>query len=52
MFQGLVKVKDVPVTWEEWEHLDPIQRDFHREGMLKDYGNTVLPSKCYDLPCF
>ncbi|XP_008139915.2 zinc finger protein 394 isoform X1 [Eptesicus fuscus] len=41
---GLVKVKDVPVTWEEWEHLDPVQRDFYREDMLKDYGNTVVPS--------
>ncbi|XP_054570885.1 zinc finger protein 394 isoform X3 [Eptesicus fuscus] len=40
---GLVKVKDVPVTWEEWEHLDPVQRDFYREDMLKDYGNTVVP---------
>ncbi|ELK36734.1 Zinc finger protein 394 [Myotis davidii] len=42
--RGLVKVKDVPVTREEWEHLDPVQRDFYREGMLKDYGNTFLPS--------
>ncbi|XP_006081107.1 zinc finger protein 394 isoform X1 [Myotis lucifugus] len=41
---GLVKVKDVPVTWEEWEHLDPVQRDIYRESTLKDYGNTVLPS--------
>ncbi|XP_023616462.1 zinc finger protein 394 isoform X2 [Myotis lucifugus] len=40
---GLVKVKDVPVTWEEWEHLDPVQRDIYRESTLKDYGNTVLP---------
>lgn len=52
MFQGLVKVKDVPVTREEWEHLDPVQRDFYREGTLKDYGNTFLPSKSYDFACF
>ncbi|KAM7149326.1 zinc finger protein 394 isoform 1-T1 [Molossus nigricans] len=42
--QGLVKVKDVPITWEEWDHLDPVQRDFYRESTLKDYGNTALSS--------
>ncbi|XP_036265896.1 zinc finger protein 394 isoform X3 [Pipistrellus kuhlii] len=41
--QGLMKDKDVPVTWEEWEPVDPVQRDFYREDMLKDYGSTVLP---------
>ncbi|XP_016073192.1 PREDICTED: zinc finger protein 394 [Miniopterus natalensis] len=42
--QRLVKVKDVPVTWEQWEHADPVQRDFYRKSALKDYGNTVLSS--------
>lgn len=30
--QRLVKVKDVPETWEVWEHLDPVQRDFCRDS--------------------
>nr|KAF6330295.1 hypothetical protein mMyoMyo1_012286 [Myotis myotis] len=42
--QRLVKVKDEPVTWEEWEHLDPVQRNFCRDRALKGYGNTALPS--------
>ncbi|XP_046522968.1 zinc finger protein 394 [Equus quagga] len=44
--QGLVTVEDVAVslTWEEWERLDPAQRDFHRESAPKDYGDTVSPS--------
>lgn len=52
LFQDLVKTKDVCLTWGEWKQLDPIQRDFYRENVLKDYGNTVLPSKCYDFACF
>ncbi|XP_066238275.1 zinc finger protein 394 isoform X1 [Saccopteryx leptura] len=39
--QGLVKVEDVSLTWEEWERLNPVQREFYRESTLKDYGNTV-----------
>ncbi|ELK35481.1 Zinc finger protein 394 [Myotis davidii] len=42
--QRLVKVKDEPVTWEEWEHLDPVQGNFCRDSTLKGYGNTALPS--------
>ncbi|XP_004442954.1 PREDICTED: zinc finger protein 394 [Ceratotherium simum simum] len=44
--RGLVPVEDVAVslTWEEWEQLDPAQRDFHRESAPKDHGNTVSPS--------
>ncbi|XP_036884221.1 zinc finger protein 394 [Sturnira hondurensis] len=42
--QDLVKAKDVSLTWGAWKQLDPIHRDFYRENMLKDYGNTVLPS--------
>lgn len=44
--QGLVNVKDVAVslTWEEWEHLDPVQRVFYRESKPKDYGNIAPPS--------
>ncbi|XP_057551309.1 zinc finger protein 394 isoform X2 [Hippopotamus amphibius kiboko] len=43
---GLVTVQDVAVslTWEEWEHLGPAQRDLYRESAPKDYGNTVSPS--------
>lgn len=52
LFQGLVTVEDVAVSlsWEEWERLDPAQRDFHRESAPKDYGDTVSPSKCRDCP--
>ncbi|XP_017498794.2 zinc finger protein 394 isoform X1 [Manis javanica] len=44
--QGLVGVKDVAVslTWEEWERLDPAQRDFCRESVPKDCGNAVSRS--------
>lgn len=52
LFQDLMKAKDVSLTWGEWKQIDPIQRDFYRENMLKDYGNTVLPSKCCDFACF
>uniref|UniRef100_A0A8C5KYH0 Zinc finger protein 394 n=1 Tax=Jaculus jaculus TaxID=51337 RepID=A0A8C5KYH0_JACJA len=44
--QELVTFKDVAtsLTWEEWEHLNAIQRDFCRENTQKDDENTVLPS--------
>ncbi|EHB01656.1 Zinc finger protein 394 [Heterocephalus glaber] len=42
--QGLVTLEAVSVTWEEWEHLDAAQRDFHRESSHKDYQSMVLPS--------
>lgn len=53
LFQGLVGVKDVAVslTWEEWERLDPAQRDFCRESVPKDCGNAVSRSKCGGCAC-
>lgn len=54
LFQGLVKVKDMAVSlpWEEWEHLDPVPRNFDRESTTKDCGNTISPSKCCDFAHF
>ncbi|XP_044089701.1 zinc finger protein 394 isoform X1 [Neovison vison] len=41
--QELVMVDNVAVslTWEEWDHLDPAQRNFCWENALKDCRNTV-----------
>lgn len=51
LFQELVTVDNaaVSLTWEEWDRLDPDQRDFCRESALKGCRNTVSlvsPSKC------
>lgn len=35
---------DVPVSREEWEPLDPVQRNCYRDSARTDYGNTALPS--------
>ncbi|XP_021535879.1 zinc finger protein 394 isoform X1 [Neomonachus schauinslandi] len=41
--QELVTVENMAVslTWEEWDRLDPAQRDFCPESALKDCRNTV-----------
>uniref|UniRef100_A0A8C5YDB5 Zinc finger protein 394 n=1 Tax=Microcebus murinus TaxID=30608 RepID=A0A8C5YDB5_MICMU len=41
--QGMVMFEDMAMalTWEEWEHLDPAQKDFCRESTQKEYGSTV-----------
>lgn len=43
LFQELVTVENMAVslTWEEWDRLDPAQRDFCPESALKDRRNTV-----------
>ncbi|XP_006896654.1 PREDICTED: zinc finger protein 394 [Elephantulus edwardii] len=44
--QELVTIEDVAVslTLEDWERVDPAQRDFPRESVQKDCGHTILPS--------
>ncbi|XP_006877714.1 PREDICTED: zinc finger protein 394 [Chrysochloris asiatica] len=44
--QGSVTCENVAVslTWEEWGHLGPAQRDISRESAQKECGSTVLLS--------
>ncbi|XP_008585143.1 PREDICTED: zinc finger protein 394 isoform X1 [Galeopterus variegatus] len=44
--QVLVTFEDMAksLTWEEWEHLDPAERDFCRESAQKYCRSTVPPS--------